>query len=213
MADATPDERAVLRMAIHWRRLGMLQHITREVIDQCAGAYLPAQHHEPCEPRVERALDQLVRPISETVAALQDMDDGYSVADHLLDRDGVDSEFEPSLLNAALAAATPGECLAGGVTAYDTGEVDRAAVWWAEAANHDLPEAMYNLGVLHDEQGNTGQAIHWWTKAADQGHARAMCALAHLGDLPAAEAHEWARRSREAGFDCPPLDDDGTAQE
>ncbi len=307
-ADATPDERAVLRLAIHWRRLGMLQHITRAVIDQCANTYLPAQHHTPCAPRVQRALNELVRPINETVSALQDMGDGYRVADHLLDREDVDFEFKPPLLDAALAAATPNECFIGGSILYKTGKLDKAAEWWkkaathnhpaamhnlsvyyheqddnnqaidwyqkaathnhptamnnlsllyheqgetkkaihwwtkaanhnhtdamynlgvlydelddpnhaihwwTKAANHDHPDAMYNLGYLYDEQGNTGQAIGWWTKAADQGYARAMCVLAHLGGLPTEEAQEWARRSREAGFDCPPLDEGDLSQ-
>jgi TPR repeat protein len=55
--------------------------------------------------------------------------------------------------------------------------VDGAESWFRHAANGGNSEAMYNLGLLRDEQGvvdGLDGALHWFGRACDLGF-RAAC--------------------------------------
>nr|WP_218680537.1 tetratricopeptide repeat protein [Rhodococcus qingshengii] len=77
-----------------------------------------------------------------------------------------------------------------GIWAHGTGDTDTARSWWEKAADHDHPEAMFNLGFSYDEAGDVASARVWWEKAATRHLPRALFALGLIdkkaGDLVSA---------------------------
>jgi hypothetical protein len=70
----------------------------------------------------------------------------------------------------------------GGVTQ----DFDKAAFWFREAAESDVPNANYNLGVLYHQglgvDRNLDMALYWYREAARLGHAEAQynLGIAHI---------------------------------
>jgi TPR repeat protein len=65
-------------------------------------------------------------------------------------------------------------------------DYEKAAVWFKEAALNGIPNARYNLGVLHHQGLGVKQdvelAVGWYRAAADVGHAEALynLGIAHI---------------------------------
>ena len=73
-----------------------------------------------------------------------------------------------------------------------------AMKWYRKAAEQDIAEAQYNLGVMYDEgrgvSQNHAEAVKWYQKAAEQGLAEATDVIRELQ-----EANERAAAHFEAG--------------
>jgi TPR repeat protein len=88
-------------------------------------------------------------------------------------------------------------------------DVNESLRWLRLAAARELPDALYNMGRMH-EYGtlarDNDEAARWMRKAADRDHALAQTALAEMYERGAGvpkdgrEARRWYRLAAEAGF-------------
>ena len=62
-------------------------------------------------------------------------------------------------------------------------ENNKEALFWLEkAANHDEPEALFQLGVYYSEGNDLAKSIKYYQRAAELNHADATLALSYLYD-------------------------------
>ena len=62
-------------------------------------------------------------------------------------------------------------------------ENNKEALFWLEkAANHDEPEALFQLGVYYSEGNDLAKSIKYYQRAAELNHADAALALSYLYD-------------------------------
>ena len=98
-----------------------------------------------------------------------------------------------------------------GLSAYFSGNYDKAADIWHPLAQQGHAKAQYQLGKMYDfAEGipqDDAEAVKWYRRAAEQGHATAQVLLAIMyyqgrGVLQDyAEAAKWYRRAAEQGND------------
>jgi hypothetical protein len=93
--------------------------------------------------------------------------------------------------------------VAAGRNAYEKGDYKRAIAEWQAGADHNDPDAEFELGNVYelgagDIKQNYKQADYWYRKAADQGNSQAQYRLAMIwaagsADFPAdlAESYKW----------------------
>ena len=96
-----------------------------------------------------------------------------------------------------------------GLSAYFSGNYDKAADIWHPLAQQGHAKAQYRLGKMYDfAEGipqDDAEAVKWYRRAAEQGHATAQVLLAIMyyqgcGVLQDyAEAAKWYRRAAEQG--------------
>jgi TPR repeat protein len=111
-----------------------------------------------------------------------------------------------SLLLAVPAIAEPFE---DATKAYYRGDYETAYRLIKPLAEQGLPEAQFNLGLMHDNgQGvpqNYSEAVKWYRKAAEQGNAKGQYSLGMMYNkgqgVPQdhAEAVKWYRKAAEQG--------------
>ncbi|MFE3986962.1 hypothetical protein ACFXPR_20975 [Nocardia tengchongensis] len=212
---ADPRLRAVIEVAIDWRRVGRADPIPEEVLVELAS-------HRARMLRPSLGLDRGViaetvraarEPVEATarIAPLQtiwssDTDCGYRVFDYLVaaddtHHDGRQRPIPETFWDAATHGADARILGMIGATAQRRGHLDHAIRITRRAAHAGHPVAMFNFGILLQEQSDIDGARIWWRRAADSGHANAMFNLGALaadrGDLGGAEA--WWRRAAAAG--------------
>jgi hypothetical protein len=119
------------------------------------------------EEALRQALDWATTRVNDTVALLEEADDGYSVLDYALDH--LTAQHTPipqAAWDAALEHAPPGDLVRVGYEAairYDRRDVAETA--WHRSAAHGEAGAMYNLGLLLERRGDPVEAERWWRKA------------------------------------------------
>ena len=107
-----------------------------------------------------------------------------------LDKRSIASEGSPS--EDRLAREAFGE----GVIAFNHGEAEKAAEYFAEASRHGSPRGAFNVALTRWNSGDEKGARESFQLAVDRGHAGAMAYLGmlQLGEGGQAEAEELFRR-------------------
>lgn len=97
-----------------------------------------------------------------------------------------------------------------GLEAYIVGDYLRAQSHWVEAAKLKHARAMFNLGLLHQQQRVPGaseaKAKRWFELAGQAGYAAAdyhhgLMLLAESNSAAQAEGRKYLRRAAKAGYD------------
>ncbi|MEO7260943.1 MAG: tetratricopeptide repeat protein [Jatrophihabitantaceae bacterium] len=183
---AHPLAVAMLKAAADWRRLGF-ESIPEHTMCALAPDYLPEKIRATPGEDNAAALTRAAIEFGGRIKPLEPASTGeWRVFDFLLD---YLSRDERPIPNAAWTAASsaarphPVQQYFVGYQAYLDGRRNLAEELWREAATV-IPQAAFNLGVLHDEQGDPDAAAAAYQLAVDSGHPdQAPMAAFNLGVL------------------------------
>ncbi len=136
-----------------------------------------------------------------------DKEDG-GLLNHLLEKDDVDGN-ELNWKKVYGDAAKAGERFAYHImgVAYLNEDELRSVECWEEAASKGCNASLYNLGVVHQQQGNYKRAFEFYKKSAESGDQMAQYALANMlyngigVEKNLKEAWYWNEKSVNFGYD------------
>ncbi len=211
-----PYGAAVITAAVTARRCGHPEPLPADILRRiCEIVLTPADCALAAGSWFEQALDWARTPVRGPVAPLTPRGnvpgviDGDQISDVLVQYaaryenvsgHAISEETWLELID----KATPRACCDIADAAYHQRHVHQTPI--AErairkAADAGHVRAMFNLGVLLNDQGETDEAERWWRKAADAGNTDAMSNLGLLlndqGEPD--EAEWWCRRAAGAG--------------
>ncbi|MFJ8949157.1 tetratricopeptide repeat protein [Streptomyces sp. NPDC102381] len=211
----SPFGQAVITAAVIARRCGHPTVVPVPIIECLSKSFLTANDRATAdEDWLSEALAWACQPVHNSggIAPLQAVGetigqiDGYEVSDILVDYEAPSAPSSHEQVTAGiwedlLHLATPAACLPIGTEAYFASRLTVATSAWQRAADTGRSSAMFNLGVLLNDQGDTDHARAWWQRAADTGDTDAMHNLGILlnnqGDTD--HARTWYTRAADTG--------------
>ncbi len=204
--DERPARYALARIVLDWYRTGIAQPIPRTAATRLFQAYLPDEA-EPSE--IEDALSWGLKSVTgvsrRTKQALLTKipdSDALAVHDYIQDADARAGPrtVKDAVWQAALDEAASEEVrFAIGLAAAEQGNTAIASKSWLHLARRNIPDAMFNLGVLlHDRA--PARARRWYERAAQAGDTSAMNNLgALLKHTDRDRARDLWQRAAQAG--------------
>lgn len=211
---ADPRLRAVIEVAIDWRRIGRSDPIPEPILIQLSA--LRARTLRPSLGLDNSAIAATIltarEPVEATarIAALQtvwsnETDCGYRAFDYLVAADdgqhgGRQRPIPETFWDEATQNANPSILLRVGATAHIRGYRDALAISRRAALTGDTT-AMVTLGAFLIQQGEIDEAETWYRRAADSGDTTAMILLSMILQQYGLvdEAETWLRRAADAG--------------
>jgi TPR repeat protein len=204
--DERPARYALARTVLDWYHTGIAQPIPLAAATSLLQAYLPDEA-EPAEieDALQWGLESVTGASRRTKQALLTKippSGALSVHDYIQDADARASPrtVQDAVWRAALDAAASEEArFAIGLAAAEQGNTAIASKSWLPLARRNIPDAMFNLGVLlHDSA--PARARRWYERAAHAGDTSAMNNLGVLlKDTDPDQARDWWQRAAQAG--------------
>lgn len=203
-----PLVRALVRAAVDLQRIGLRGPFSTDLLTEASAAYETGGARRDSD-AVREALATANEPLGsrEDLRLLIARAQGAWIVDDLLldidsGRAGVaEREIAEGVWAIAADAASPAELVVMGANARRAQSVGAAEMLWRRAIATDAaeyaPEAMYELGVMFDQQGEIEKSIEPWEQAARSEDAEyAPQAMFNLGIL------YWDREEAEKAIDA-----------
>lgn len=189
------EGQAIVRVAIDWRRAGLLRPISLAELEELHTLYLVGYANPD---RFRRGMEWATEPLYSTVAFLTASDDdneSYSPYDYLVEHAaGTNEPIKPELFDRLISdyAKSAAELTRVGFAAYDAGEHERAERAYSRGDQLGGGLAAYNHGALLANRGDAEGAEAAFQRGDARGNAGSAYALEQLhrqrGDINGAEA-------------------------